>query len=194
MIGGRVFYVWNEWELFRSDFLARFKIWDGGLTMYGGMMGGAIATWIYCWRRRLATLAYFDVIAYVMPLAIAIGRVGCFLIHDHLGRMTTFWLGIKMPDGTIRHDLALYEIIFGVILFMFFSWWHRKPLASGVMTAGFIMAYGGFRLAFDFLRATDLPLADPMVWFGLHPSQIVAIISLGLAVGWLIYHRKKLVG
>lgn len=192
MIGARVFYILNEWELFRGNMLGWFKIWDGGMAMYGGMLGGGIAAWIYLGRHKLARAPYFDVLAYVMPIAIAVGRLGCFFIHDHLGRTTRFLLGIKLPEGSIRHDLGLYEILFGIGLLVFFIWWRHRSLPDGLMTAVFIMAYGGFRFGFDFLRASDVPLADPTVWLGLHPSQYVAGVSILLAAGWIFINRAKL--
>ena len=192
IIGARVFYILNEWELFRGNLIGWLKIWDGGMAMYGGIIGGAIAAWTYLGRHKLDRATYFDILAGVMPIAIAVGRLGCFFVHDHLGRTTKFLLGIKLPDGTIRHDLALYEILFGVGLFIFFIWWRRRSLPAGLMTAVFIMAYGGFRFGFDFLRASDVPLADPTVWLGLHPSQYVAGVSILLATGWIFINRAKL--
>jgi len=192
MIGSRIFYILNEWDLYRANIIGWFEIWDGGMAMYGGLLGGAAAAWIFLRYKKLATAAYFDLLAYVLPLAIAVGRLGCFLIHDHLGRLTAFPLGVKLVDGTIRHDLALYEILFGILLFVVFMWWRRRQLPAGLMTAVFIMAYGGFRFFFDFLRASDVPLADPTVWLGWHPSQYVAVISLLLSAGWVFINRDKL--
>ncbi|MFA6198536.1 MAG: prolipoprotein diacylglyceryl transferase family protein [Patescibacteria group bacterium] len=191
MAGGRVFYIMNEWPWYRNDIVSWFKIWDGGLAMYGGLIGGVIAAGLYFWYRHLPKAAYFDVLAYVMPLAIAVGRVGCFLIHDHLGRATTFILGVKIPDGTVRHDLALYEILFGMVLFIFFHWWRRKNIPAGLMTVVFIIVYGFFRFGFDFLRATDLPMADPTIWPGIHPSQYAAGLSVLIAAVWLLINHPK---
>ncbi|MBU0707736.1 prolipoprotein diacylglyceryl transferase [Patescibacteria group bacterium] len=188
-IGARIFYILNEWEQFSNDFTQAYRIWEGGLTIYGGFIGAILGAVLYLKIHKLDFWRYADVLAFVLPLGISIGRIGCFMIHDHLGRITTLPWGFQMPSGELRHETALYEIIFGLILFIVFLMFRKKEFflkQSGRTFLSFLVLYGLFRLGSDFLRATDLKISDPIVWLNLHPSQWFSLgaIILGSMILW----------
>src|SRR3989338_8229087 len=102
------------------------RVWDGGWSSIGGLVGGvAFGIW-YLGKKRLDLHAYADTVLFGLPLGFAIGRIGCFLIHDHPGTATDFFLGLRFPDGVVRHDLGLYEAINNAILFLIFLVLLRK--------------------------------------------------------------------
>lgn len=193
LIGARLFYVFNEWQTFVDDPSVIWRIWDGGMAIYGGLIGGALTGWFFLRWRGLPILPYADIIARTLPITIAIGRVGCLLIHDHLGSLTAQPWGQQLAGGSVRHELALYEIVFmlglSVVLNLRTRWWQRP----GQPTLVFLFSYGLFRFLADFLRARDLVGADPVGWLGLHPSQWVAGLSVVLAiyVFWRQGHLSK---
>ncbi|MFA6406145.1 MAG: prolipoprotein diacylglyceryl transferase family protein [Patescibacteria group bacterium] len=78
-----------------------------GYSMMGGVIGGVVAGLIYVRYHKLNLWTVADLVAYALPLGTGIGRIGCFLIHDHPGTLTHFFLSVKYPDG-VRHDHGLY--------------------------------------------------------------------------------------
>ncbi|MDD5567042.1 MAG: prolipoprotein diacylglyceryl transferase [Patescibacteria group bacterium] len=193
LIGGRIFYVFNEWGYYHDNLIEALKIWEGGLGIYGGFIGAVLAGWAYLRLKKLPFWTFADAIGFVLPLGLAIGRIGCFLIHDHLGRITALPWGIKTADGTIRHETALYEIVFGLVVFGLFVWLRNKPWfqkQTGRLILVFFVLYGLFRFFSDMLRATDLPGSDPVVWLGLHPSQFFSLGAIAIGLLALFLKRK----
>ena len=134
---------------------------------------------------------------YALPLGIGIGRIGCFLIHDHPGTLTHFFLGVKYPDG-VRFDLGLLESILGFILFIVFYFLFKKLIKVRFgLVAGLSMAsYAVVRFLFDFLRATpDFPGGD-LRYLSLTPAQwgmLAVLLALTLTFILGRVKREKLV-
>ncbi|MFA5107230.1 MAG: prolipoprotein diacylglyceryl transferase [Patescibacteria group bacterium] len=190
-VGARIFYVLNEWSQFQNQPLDIIKLWEGGLGIYGGLVGAVFAGWLYLKIKKFPFWAHADTIIFSLPLGLAVGRLGCFFVHDHLGKLTTVPWGVKLADGTSRHDMAFYEIIFGLVVFMIF-WRLRKATfiadRPGWLSGLFFVLYGIFRFVADFWRATDLIGSDPLTYFNLHPSQWFSIVTIicGLLVIFLV--------
>lgn len=121
IIGARLFYVLNEWSQFKERPVDILKFWEGGLAIYGGFMLAIFSGWAYLKIRKANFWKYFDTAVIALPLGIAIGRIGCFFIHDHLGRITNLPWGIETPAGVVRHETAMYEIIFLLAVFLIFQ-------------------------------------------------------------------------
>jgi len=155
MVFGRVFFVLFYYPgYFIERPLEVFAIWQGGMSMMGGLFGAALVAIIYFKRKKLDWFQYSDAIIFGLPIGYAIGRIGCFLIHDHPGIPTSFFLGVQYPDGIIRHDLGLYEIFVGLILFLIFLAWQKRAKV-GFFLSTFLIGYGVARLLLDFLRLDD---------------------------------------
>ena len=155
--------------------------------MFGGIAGGAIVIAYILKRRGVSIIQYSDAYVFGLPLGIFIGRIGCFLIHDHPGTLTNFFLGIKYQDGVIRHDLGLYESLFGLLLFaLFLLIGLRLRIKPGIFTALFLVLYGLFRVLLDYLRILDV------TYLGLTPAQYFgySIIILGGLMFWQILNKK----
>jgi phosphatidylglycerol:prolipoprotein diacylglycerol transferase len=150
-----------------------------GYAMFGGLIGAVLAGWTYLRKKRLTFLAYADALIFGLPWGIGIGRLGCFLIHDHPGIATTFFLGVRYPDGLIRHDLGLYDSLIGFatgLLFLILNRWKRAP---GFWLGSFCMIEGLSRFLLDFLRIADVQ------YFGLTPTQYLAA-PLFFVGAWLV--------
>ena len=135
-------------------------------------------------------LAYADTLVWGLPWGIGIGRLGCFLIHDHPGLVTTFFLGVKYPDGLIRHDLGLYLSLIGFatgILFLILDRLFRitsyKP-RPGFYLGLFLIIEGVSRFSLDFLRIADAR------YFHLTPTQFLSI-PLFFAGLWLFIRANR---
>ena len=190
----RVFYVlfYNP-EYFWAHPFDVLKIWQGGASSLGGFIGAGLAFWFYARIRKLQwkdLLAYFDVIAPGFWLGWGIGRLGCFMIHDHIGRLSNCFLAVNLPAGA-RFDLGLLESVLGLSLFIFSVLLFKKTAVKnpGLLAGTTIAIYAAIRFCLDFLRATDLLNSD-IRYFYLTPAQwgMLAILT-GLTFA---YFRNKI--
>jgi len=118
-----------------------------------------------------------------------IGRVGCFLIHDHPGTLSHFMLAVKYPGGA-RFDLGLMESILGFLLFGIFALLFSRltKIRSGLVVGWSVACYAVARFFLDFLRATDLPGSD-VRYGGLTPAQWGMLTVVAVLTFKLIYDR-----
>src|SRR3989338_6907421 len=106
-IFARLFHVFYDPALYFAEPFEIVKIWQGGMSMTGGLFGAAIFGVVYLRFKKVDVFSHIDTAMFALPLGIGIGRIGCFLIHDHPGTLTHFVLGVNYPGG-VRHDLGLY--------------------------------------------------------------------------------------
>lgn len=179
-IGARLFHVF----FYAPGHYAAYP-WDvidprqPGYAMFGGLLGAAAVFFFYAKRHVLDAIAYADAIIWGLPLGCGIGRIGCFLIHDHPGTLTHFFLGVKYPDGATRHDLGLYLSLIGFGTFGLFLWLNRKQRRPGFWFGSFMVMEGLVRFFLDFLRVADVR------YFGLTPTQFFSI-PLFVAGLWML--------
>ncbi|MBU4421618.1 prolipoprotein diacylglyceryl transferase [Patescibacteria group bacterium] len=130
IIGSRLFYV----AIYAPDTLEAFKnifkIWEGGMASFGGILGGASAMLLYLRKKKLNLYEYAQKIAFILPLGLAIGRIGCFLVNDHPGIKTIAMpFSLAYPDGA-RFDLGYLLMLFNAFLFMYFLILRKRSLDS----------------------------------------------------------------
>jgi phosphatidylglycerol:prolipoprotein diacylglycerol transferase len=197
----------------RHDPWLLLRVWDN-ISSFGGMLGGVAGALLFFatrhddtpWRARLA---YLDVIAFAFPAALAIGRLGCALAHDHPGTVTTFPLGISLEttaahdyirgvyDAAGRllppaaqtmgfHDLGLYEFLFlaGVVVPLFVLW-NRRRRPAGFYLIAFAALYLPVRFCLDMLRVSDVR------YIGLTPAQWTAAL-IAVALPFVVMRPRKL--
>ncbi|MDD5590083.1 MAG: prolipoprotein diacylglyceryl transferase [Candidatus Portnoybacteria bacterium] len=185
LLGARFFYflqpgIKASWRLF-------FDFNQGGLTFYGGLFGGILAGWFYL-KKQGNWPKLLDVFAPIVLFSLAIGRVGCFLINDHQGAETHFSWAIRWPDGTLRHPVALYLIIFDLLLFIFLHFYAKRAKWPGQVFWLFLFIYSLGRFFLDFMRE---PSVDPR-YFNLAASQWISLVLLTLSVSYLILKKGKI--
>lgn len=181
IVGGRLGHVFfYDFATYIHDPLAVFRIWEGGMSSYGGFIACLLVGVWYLKKRKADVWMYADAAVFGLPFGYAIGRIGCFLIHDHPGTVTDFVLGVRYPDGITRHDLGLYLSIQSAILALIFLWISRKERPIGAYIAGFSLWYGCMRFFLDFLRVNDVRYG------GLTPAQCFSI-ALFCFGSWLTY-------
>jgi phosphatidylglycerol---prolipoprotein diacylglyceryl transferase len=165
-----------------------FFIWED-LSSYGGVFGSAVGGFYWSYKRKIPLLPIYECIAYAFPLSWAFGRAGCFVVHDHPGRATDFFLGVAnyqypgLPVAT-RHDLGLYEVFWSIAVCVLFLWLGRKPRPWGLYTGLFALLYGPFRFGLDFLRTAD------QTYGGLTPGHYASFVSVAIGVALLLYMKK----
>lgn len=183
-VGARLFMFVYEPAFYFGNPLEIFKIWNGGFSEMGGIIGAVVTLVWYLQTNKLDAWRYAGCVAYALPLGFGIGRIGCFLIHDHPGTLTHFVLGVKYPDG-IRHDHGLYLSIEGFLLFLLFVMLDRKHAKPQTFVIAFLILHGVIRFFLDFLRAVDVR------YFYLTPAQYVSLSMILIGGGLLIKWQKR---
>lgn len=174
-------------EIFRNpSAIARWS----GLSSYGGFYGAAIG--ILIWKRKYKTPAIYmvDSAAFGLPFGWIFGRMGCFIVHDHPGRITDFFLAVDeyhvgLPPYYPRHDLGLYEVLWAVMVSgLFLYLWRTPNRPAGFYTSLLIVLYAPVRFFLDFLRA-EADEGGDVRYFGLTPGQYSSLFFLGLGL-WVL--------
>lgn len=160
--------------------LEALKFWQGGFSIMGGFAGAIAGFALFTRRVGISWAAYADTFIYGLPLGMACGRIGCFLIHDHPGTLTDSVLGVRYPDGQTRHDLGLYEALVSAVLAAVFAALARRKVANTpfFFSRLFLVGYGVARFLLDFLRAVD------QTYLGLTPAQYASLAMVIAAVAW----------
>lgn len=187
LIGSRLLYVASEFDLYKSALLDIFKIWEGGMSFSGGLIGALVAGWLYFRRSHLPWKQYVEAAMIGLPFGIGVGRLSCFFIYDHPGTPTSFFLGQQYIDGIVRHNHGLYLSLHGFLLaaIVLLLQTRNPKRPAGTYTAFFLIGYGVGRFILDFWRATDLPFSDAR-FFGLTVAQYVALAAV--AAGGVIWY------
>lgn len=191
LVGARIVEVLcYQPSYYSHHILEAFKIWDGGLASSGGIIGGATVAIAILKKWGVPLVPTADRIVPAVTLAMAIGRIGCYLTNDHPGLATGLWWGVRYPDGIIRHDLGLELVVANLMLFGVLLLMRRLSLRVGVLTIIAIEWKGMSRVLLDFLRLDDGPFGEVRYW-GLTPAQIIWMILMAVGVVWLGYIVKK---
>jgi phosphatidylglycerol:prolipoprotein diacylglycerol transferase len=183
LVGARIFYVLLFWHVYSEDPWEILRVWNGGMVMYGGILGAILAGFIYLRIKKYFFWKWFDLMAPGLALGIGIGRIGCFMIHDHIGRITNLPWGLEWIDGTIRHETSMYASLFGFLIFAVLIFLSKKGKLknTGMVSSVFIIGDSIAKFIVDALRATDVLGADPR-FFGLTVSQYLSILFLLLGL------------
>lgn len=185
IIGGRLGYIlfYAPLEIWKNP-LELVKVWDGGLSLFGGLFLSIAAGLWYLKRRKVDVWKYAGAAIFGLPVGLWIGRLGCFLIHDHPGTATDFVLGVEYPDGVTRHDHGLYLSLNGLLMFLAFLWMLRKKVRAEVYIGVFAAWYGAVRFFLDFYRIADVR------WGHLTPAQYFSVALMAFGIVLIIKLRK----
>ncbi len=198
VLGHMLDAVFYHWDVVVARPLFVLESWNG-LSSFGGFVGGVLGAVIWTVRRRYSFVAFADPIAYGFPFGWIFGRLGCFLAHDHPGAVTDFPLAVRdyhvagmLPPWQTRHDLGLYEALFSIAVAALFFALGRKQRRRGLYLALLPILYAPVRFGLDFLRATDVPEADPR-FLGLTPAHYgaVLLLAMGLSMLWRVYRLPE---
>jgi phosphatidylglycerol:prolipoprotein diacylglycerol transferase len=190
ILGGRLSFVLVHLDFYLKNFWEIFKIWQGGMIFYGGALLAFLFGFLYIKKHRLNFWQIADLTAPSLALGLFVGRIGCFLIHDHLGKTMKhpMFFGIDY-FGEVRHEPALYELVFGLLMFLVL-WFIRKRIKKeGLLFLIFLFSYSVVRFFIDYFREFDERL------LGLTGSQYVSLVLFFLALWFLLFkfrtvHKK----
>ncbi|WP_413478717.1 prolipoprotein diacylglyceryl transferase [Vibrio hibernica] len=183
VLGGRIGYVlFYGFDYWMADPLYIFKVWTGGMSFHGGLMGVIAAMWWYARKNKRTFFGVADFIAPLVPFGLGAGRIGNFINGELWGRVTDVPWAIIFPNGGPypRHPSQLYEFFLeGVVLFLILNWFIRKPRPAGAVSGLFLIGYGVFRFSVEFVRQPDaqLGLFDGVISMGQILSTPMIIVG-----------------
>jgi phosphatidylglycerol:prolipoprotein diacylglycerol transferase len=209
LIGARLYHVFSSpaggsvgWSYYSENPLAILKIWEGGLGIYGAIIGGVIGVLLYCWIRKLSPLEWLDVGTLGLIIAQVIGRWGNFANQELYGPPTDLPWGIAiaaenrllehraLPLETRFHPVFLYESLWSLLGFALLMWIGRRfedRLRKGDIFLLYLLWYPVGRFIVEFLRP-DAWMLGPLA-----AAQVFSLITIGLVIIGLIYqHRRPL--
>jgi phosphatidylglycerol:prolipoprotein diacylglycerol transferase len=171
-----------------EDPLYLFRIWEGGMSFHGGLLGGLIAVGIFAVRRSRRVADVFDFMAPLPGIGLFAGRMGNFINGELWGAPTTVpWAVIV--NGEARHPSQLYEACLeGVVLFLILWLFSAKPRPAMSVSALFLIGYGVFRFAVEFLRLPDAHLGYlAFGWLTMGQVLTLPMLALGFFLLWRAY-------
>ena len=194
ILGGRLgylfFYSADKWL---ADPAMLFRVWEGGMSFHGGLIGVAIAIFTYGRKNKVSFLGLADFVVPLVPAGLFLGRIGNFIGGELYGRATEVpWAMVFPSDPTqlTRHPSQLYEALLeGLVIFLVINWYARKPRLFGEVSGLFLILYGLFRFLVEFVREPDAHLVDQsaliesLSWMTRGQVLCVPMMLLGL---WLL--------
>jgi len=214
ILGGRIGYV-----LFYSfaDFLENpgmiVRIWEGGMSFHGGLVGVLLAAWLWARRQRVHLIDVMDFIAPLAPIGLGLGRIANFIGAELWGKYTGAGWGVVFPtdpalwgqsaeslqqafasgalDGFARHPSQLYQAALeGLALWGVLWWYSARPRPRYAVSGLFALLYGMFRFVVEFVRVPDADIG--YLAFGwLTMGQVLSLPLVGLGLYWLWRSRTS---
>ncbi|MFA7169498.1 MAG: prolipoprotein diacylglyceryl transferase family protein [Candidatus Paceibacterota bacterium] len=173
ILGGRIFYLF-----FGSDEnISALADLHSGFSLMGGAMVSGIFVFAYLKYKKQNITQVFDLLTLGAITALIFTRIGCSLVGDHIGKITTLPWGREFVDGTVRHPVALYEIFFLIIIFFIILDIKTKQKKEGALFVAFCFLYAFCRFFADFLRCEDMDFCDPHFW-GFTATQWVLLFLI----------------
>ncbi len=184
IVGAKLLYVFENVpisEILRNpldNLLSR-----GGLTYYGGFFGALILVWLIAYKNKMSMWSVGDLAAPALPLAYAIGRVGCFLVGDDYGVPSNLPWAIAFPKGlpptTVPvHPTQLYEIIIMLAVFSFIWSIRKKEKPFGWLFSVYLIFAGLERFLIEFIRSTT---QSPIPGLSVAQLMAIALVVIGTA-------------
>ena len=191
VIGARLYYVIFSGETY--SFLEIFEIWNGGMAIYGGVIGGALGIVLFCLIHKKNFLDVADLVVVVLALGQALGRIGCYFSDCCYGIEVTnknlMWFPLSSKiNGVWHYSTHLYESFLNLIIFTILILLITKKVKTrGVMSSLYLICYGIVRCIIETFRGDSLYIGSIKV------SQLLSILLIiaGISMILIIYGLKK---
>ena len=185
IIGGRLGYViFYNLDYFISNPIDIFKVWEGGMSFHGALIGIIIGTYLFSSKKNIPVFFFLDVIACVSPIGIFLGRIANFINGELIGKVTTVSWSVIFPtvDSLSRHPSQLYEALLeGVVLFFILNKIiFKKVYKMGTCSYLFLIYYGVFRIISEFFREPDAQLGYLFNLFSMGTFLSFLMILVGI--------------
>ena len=193
MIGARLYYVAFQWPLYASDPARILRVWEGGLAIYGGVIGGAAAALLYAQKKKIPCGVLTDMAAPALILGQAIGRWGNFVNREAYGELITdpalqfFPLAVRIGEAW-HMATFFYESLWDFLGF-WVLWLNRKKVKTpGSLFLGYLCWYGLGRAFIEGLRT------DSLMWGGIRVSQVLSALlfmAAGAVLLWRLWKSRR---
>ncbi|EPE37299.1 prolipoprotein diacylglyceryl transferase [Candidatus Photodesmus katoptron] len=197
ILGGRIGYVlFYKFNFFLNNPLYIFKIWMGGMSFHGGLLGVISAIFWYSKKNKCNFWSVADFVAPLVPFGLGMGRIGNFINSELWGRVTDVPWAIIFPNGgnLPRHPSQLYEFFLeGLVLFLIINWFTKKTPPVGSVSGLFLVGYATFRFFIEYFREPDehLGLFFGYTTMGQILSLPMFIIGILIILYSYIFFRKQ---
>lgn len=211
VIGARIYYVIFSWDLYKNNLLSIFNTRQGGLAIYGGVIGAFATLFVYCRIKKLSPYQIGDCGVYGLVLGQIIGRWGNFFNREAFGGFTDSLFAMRLPldavrasdiaqshldgmaqmasDGAVNfiqvHPTFLYEGAWNLCLLIVMLFWHRRKKYHGQMCLFYLGGYGLGRFLVEGLRTDQLLIPHTQIAV----SQVLAVMMFVFAVAFNAYIR-----
>lgn len=194
LVGARLFHVLDHWsDKFAADPIQALYIWQGGLAIWGGVIGGVVAGILYARRNGYSVALLLDTMAPGLVLGQAIGRVACIITGDSVGKPTAgpFGLAYVSPNASVPQlgvyytPSPVYEIMMNLSIFAVIWQLRRKNLPGGALFLIYILLYAGLRFIVTFWSAYKT------IAFSFNQAQLISLAVLAVGLPWLVYLLSK---
>ena len=196
IIGARTYYAIFNWQVFEDDPLSILRIWEGGIAIYGAVIGGLLGVLLFSWRRKMNPFLLTDMIVPGLSLAQGIGRWGNYFNMEAYGQeiINPAWqffpAGVQIPSGdgyTWHMATFFYESCWDVLVFALLWFVVRKRSnATGTTTLWYLLLYGIGRFIIEGLRT------DSLMSGSIRVSQLLSLVLVVVSAGMLIFRISKL--
>jgi phosphatidylglycerol:prolipoprotein diacylglycerol transferase len=195
VLGGRIGYIlFYNFSTFLDNPIILFRIWEGGMSFHGGMLGVFLALFLFARKTGKTFFQVSDFIAPMVPIGLGAGRIGNFINKELPGRVSDAdlpWL-LNYGDGLARHPSSLYQAATeGLLLFIILWYISSRNPARMVVSAVFLIGYGSFRFITEFFRMPDEQLGFVAFgWMTRGQELSVPMVLFGLYLLYLARKRK----
>ncbi len=195
ILGGRLGYIFiYNLSFYINNPLDIFKIWQGGMSFHGGLIGVIFASIIFAKKNNQNPFLYMDIVALVAPIGIFFGRIANFINSELYGTITNLPWAVTFVqiDNLPRHPSQLYEALLeGLFLFLLLIYFRNKFLKKpGVISGLFLALYSVFRFFVEFYRAPDEQVGYVILNFTMGQVVSLVFILLGLILFYLKYETR----
>jgi|SRR5579883_249598 len=198
ILGGRLGWcLFYGRDVIAENLLNVFRIWDGGMSFHGGMLGVAVATLLFARAKKKHPADVLDFVAPLPGIGLMCGRLGNFINGELWGKPTTLPWGfaVRGPDGevVVRHASQLYEATLeGLVLFAVLWWFTSRPRPRFAPTALFLILYGCARFSVEWVRLPDANIGYLVGdWLTMGMLLTIPMILAGVALMVVAYRRDQ---
>ncbi len=190
IVCARIYYCVFAWHEFADNPISCLYIWNGGIAIYGGVLGAIVGMWAFCKWKKIKLSATLDLILLGFLIGQSIGRWGNFFNREAFGAETETWLRMGLYNAstgvtTYFHPTFLYESLWNAVGFVILHFLSKKRKYDGQVALGYAAWYGLGRCIIEGLRM------DSLYWGPVRVSQALAGISFVAAVGILLWQMLK---
>lgn len=210
LIGARLYYVAFSWEHYKDNLLSILNLRQGGLAIYGGIIGAFITVYVFCKKKKLSVTQMLDTVSMGLVTGQIIGRWGNFFNREAFGDYTDGLLAMQLPVSAVRsgeitekmwenmevingiefiqvHPTFLYEGLWNLGVLMFLFWYRGRKKFQGELVLWYLVLYGAGRFWIEALRTDQLLI--PGIGFPI--SQLLGLLlAVGGVIMIVIGHQK----